>query len=175
MNKFKFSSFISSADFASKLRDRFPSRPLVAHDTYILPTPTSRGSNWTLHLLCQFLPALLWSCVFIQSVPAHHSQKLKTSVISGFLLHSPTIVIGHQFLPNLPLQVYLESIHSSFSQLLRRWVSRATGACELGLWKEPSKDYREWGQVGGSVFASALTGLYTKQWGREAASHISLQ
>lgn len=121
MNTFKFSSFISSADFAFHLRDLFPSWPLAAHHRYLgSPTPTSRGSNWTPLSVSPGPPGVIW--VFIKSIPVHHSQKPKTSVTSGFLLYSPTTFTR----PPLPLKSAFTSvsqIHPLFAFLPAQKVS----------------------------------------------------
>lgn len=89
-------------------------------------TPTSRSSKWTLHLLHDPCPTLLW---WPPSSLKHKHWKLQWSqVFFIVLLHSLT----HQFF----LYKYLSNPSPPPSNCLQKWVSGVTGDCELRLWRK---------------------------------------
>lgn len=132
-------------------------------------TPTSRSSKWTLHLLHDPCPTLLW---WPPSSLKHKHWKLQWSqVFFIVLLHSLSykLLINSSFTSISQIHpLLLPTVCKSESVVLLETVSEG---CE----ERPSnKDYREWCRFGGLVLASAITSLYTHQWRREATSHISL-
>lgn len=102
--------------------------------------------------------------VFIKSVPIHHSQNLKTSVISGFLLHSPIIFTW----PPIPLQSAFPSISQIAPPLSTCSQGESIVLLEPGS-RNCEKSHPTRTTENGTILgAQGSPPFYTKQWKWEA-------
>lgn len=158
-NKFKFPFFIFIPDFVFALRDLFYSGPRAVYNTSIhSPTLTSRGSNWTLHLLHHPHCTLFWwPLPSLKVSPLTPFTKTKHF---SFLLHSPAALAWSPRPHQMCLCKYLSNpCPLPPSSCWQKWVNSVTGASELELWRKTIQQ----GLQGVVPYWSLSVGLYCHQ------------